>query len=33
MRWKLYLKNAALLTVGSMALRVLGMGFRVYIAA
>ena len=32
MRWKLYLKNAALLTVGSMALRVLGMGFRVYIA-
>lgn len=33
MRWKLYLKNAALLTAGSMALRLLGMVFRVYIAA
>ncbi|MGN0984529.1 MAG: oligosaccharide flippase family protein [Gemmiger sp.] len=33
MRGKLYMKNAALLTVSGLALRVLGMGFRVYIAA
>lgn len=33
MRGKLYVKNAALLTVGGFALRVLGMAFRVYIAA
>ena len=33
MRGKLYLKNAALLTAGGFALRVLGMAFRVYIAS
>lgn len=33
MRFKLYLKNAALLTAGGFALRALGMAFRVYLAA
>ena len=32
MRFKLYLKNAVLLTAGGFALRLLGMAFRVYIA-
>lgn len=33
MQGKLYIKNAAVLTVSGLALRVLGMAFRVYIAA